>query len=185
MPGALGTVYMWNEGVSVSGAQARRGNGQCALSRNNSSLSKTKSPAHSRRPGGPSGTTTTPPSLSSLCFLPSLHLFTGGPSVALALEEAAKLKTYNSHKNRTEKTSQKYTPTHGLFLVLFTLSTKLLRIWIHSGTKHHCVLLSSAVNLFGTIIVCKNRAILTILCLKCKLLSINYIIFRGIFITVT
>ncbi len=51
---------MWNEGVSVSGAQARRGNGQCALSRNNSSLSKTKSPAHSRRPGGPSGTTTTP-----------------------------------------------------------------------------------------------------------------------------
>lgn len=60
MPGVLETVYMWNEGVSVSGAQARRGNGQCALSRNNSSLSNTKSPAHSRRPGGPSGTTKTP-----------------------------------------------------------------------------------------------------------------------------
>lgn len=137
---------MWNEGVSVSGAQARRGNGQCALSRNNSSLSNTKSPAHSRRPGDPSGTTKTPPWLSSLCFLPSLHLFTGGPSVALDPEEAAKLKTYNSHKNRTENTLQKYTPTRGLFSVLFTYVSEFIQeqntIVCCSGTNS-----SSAVNL--------------------------------------
>lgn len=66
--------------------------------------------------------------LSSLCFLPSLHLFTDGPSVALAPDEAAKLKNYNSHKNRTEETLQKITPTCGLFSALFTLSTKFVTL---------------------------------------------------------
>lgn len=120
--GALGTalsvslwVYMWNEGVSVSGAQAPRGNGQCALSRNNSCLSNTKSPARSKRPplGQQRPLHLSPPSAS---FPP----FTCGLSVALAPDEAAKLKNYN----RTEKTSQKKTPTCALFSVLFTLSTK-------------------------------------------------------------
>lgn len=154
----------------------RRGNRQCALSRNNSCLSNTKSPARSTRPGGPSGTTKTPPSLSSLCFLPSLHLFTGGLSVALAPDEAAKLKNYNSPKNKPGKTLQKYTPTHLLFLVLFILSTKWLRIWNHSGTKHHCAVTDAqhlCCDCLDSIIV-QKRAILTILCLQCYLIFIFY-----------
>lgn len=79
-------VYKWNEGVSVSGAQTRRGNGQCALSRNNSCLSNTKSPARSKRPLWDNKD----PSISLLPLLPSL------PSLVAFLWLSLRMKRLNS-----------------------------------------------------------------------------------------